>query len=291
MSNYPEKQLVIDVSLVHSLVTAQFPQWQGLPISLITPGGWDHRTLHLGSQMIVRLPSSAIYQGQIAKEFQWLPLLMPLLPLKIPMLLEIGKPTKDYPWQWGIYRYIPGEVATAAPINNLCDFAADLARFLTALQRIDVINGPLPGTHNFYRGGVLSIYDNEVQQALMILKNKLDIQAVNKIWQAALATTWYKLPVWVHGDMAASNLLVQEGRLSAVLDFGLLAIGDPACDLAIAWTFFKGESREIFRKTLAFNTDTMDERSWLGIMESLNCCSRNDKYSYNNRCSSVANHR
>src|SRR5205823_2761330 len=179
---------------------------------------------------------------QVEKEQYWLPKLASLLPLSIPIPLEMGKPNKEYPWHWSIYHYLPGESAASATISNLNDFALSLAQFLVALQHIDATSGPLAGEHSFYRGGALTIYDTETRQAIANLKEKIDEAVVTEIWETAIATTWDKPPVWVHGDMSAGNLLVQNGTLSAVIDFGQLAVGDPACDLAIAWTFFKDKS-------------------------------------------------
>jgi aminoglycoside phosphotransferase (APT) family kinase protein len=142
-------------------------------------------------------------------------------------------------------------------------FAKSLAEFLAALQAIDPSGGPLPGPHNFYRGGPLTTYDSETRLAIKTLKKVVDADVATKIWEKALETTWQGSPVWVHGDVSVENLLVQEGELSSVIDFGSLGVGDPACDLVIAWTFFQDESRDVFRKSLAFDDDTwMRARGW-----------------------------
>lgn len=253
----------IDISLVHLLVATQFPQWANFPIKPVEFGGWDNRTFHLGEHMAVRLPSAAEYSQQVEKEHYWLPKLAPHLPLPIPMPLAIGKPAEGYPWHWSIYRWLEGDTASTAMITNLPQFAITLSEFLVALQRIDTTGGPIAGTHNFYRGGLLITYDTETRQAIAILKNKLDVPAATKIWQEALETIWQHSPVWIHGDISASNLLVKKGQLNAVIDFGLLAIGDPACDLTIAWTLFNGESRKIFQTLLPFNSATWARaRGW-----------------------------
>ena len=257
------KPLIIDEALVCRLVTTQFPQWKDLPIWPVASGGWDNRTFHLGQHMLVRMPSAADYALQVEKEQRWLPKLAPLLPLPIPVPLAIGKPTEEYPWQWSIYQWLPGDSAANAPISDLNHFATSLAEFLIALQRIDSAGGPSPGLHSFYRGGSLATYDAETRQALAILKGKIDVVAAIEIWETALATDWDKPPVWVHGDISLGNLLVKNGQLCAVIDFGQLTVGDPACDLAIAWTFFKGESREIFRTLLALDANTWARgRAW-----------------------------
>ncbi len=254
---------IIDETLVRNLVTLQFPQWKDLPIRSVITSGWDNRTFHLGEQMLVRMPSAEDYALQVEKEQLWLPKLASLLPLRIPVPLGLGKPANDYPWKWSIYSWLPGETATPSRITDLSDFATDLAYFLIALQHIDSTNGPLPGSHSFYRGAPLSTYNDETRQAITALKNKIDSDTITEIWEKAIATQWINPPVWVHGDISIGNLLVQNGRLSAVIDFGQLTIGDPACDLAIAWTFFKGKSRDAFQSTLSLDNDTwMRGRGW-----------------------------
>ena len=256
-------QMLIDDPLVRRLVATQFPQWADLPIQPVTRGGWDNKTFHLGEQMLVRMPSAADYEAQVEKEQRWSPQLAPLLPLPIPEPLAMGQPGNGYPWRWSIYRWLEGETATTERIADLRVFSVRLAQFLIALQRIDPTGGPPPGPNNFYRGGLLSTYDVETRQAIAALKGKIDIDAVTEVWEAALATAWRGSPVWTHGDVSGGNLLVQEGELSSVIDFGQLAVGDPACDLSIAWTLFGGESREIFRAMLPLDADTWARgRGW-----------------------------
>ncbi|MER9426129.1 aminoglycoside phosphotransferase family protein [Mesorhizobium sp. M0317] len=253
----PDPKPTIDTDLVRRLVNAQFPQWRHLPVRPVAFGGWDNRTFHLGSDMTVRLPSAAPYALQVEKEHRWLPRLAPLLPLPIPVPLAMGEPGEGYPWHWSVYRWIDGETAKTAEIADRPQFAVDLAKFLIALRRIDPAGGPPPGQHNFFRGGSLSVYDNQTREALQALEGQIDTQAATAVWDAALAATWQGSPVWFHGDVAWGNLLVQNGRLSAVIDFGTSGIGDPSCDLAIAWTFFQGESREAFRAAI-----DVDEATW-----------------------------
>jgi aminoglycoside phosphotransferase (APT) family kinase protein len=190
-------------------------------------------------------------------------LYLPLLPLPIPEPLAIGQPSDDYPWKWSIYRWIEGDTAATAHITDLREFATSLAQFLNALQHLDPTDGPRPGAHNFCRGGAITTYDAETRQAISALKDKIDAATAIEIWETALATTWHGSPVWVHGDISAGNLLVKKGQLSSVIDFGMLSIGDPACDLAIAWTLFKGKSREVFRAVLALDAGTWARgRAW-----------------------------
>lgn len=253
----------IDVVLVRTLVASQFPRWADLPIAPVEFGGWDNRTFHLGEEMMVRLPSAAWYSEQVEKEQRWLPRLAPRLPLPIPVPLAKGQPGDGYPWKWSIYRWIDGEAATIARIADLPEFAATLARFLVALQGVDAASGPPPGPHNFWRGGPLTVYDGETRQAIAALEGKIDTDTAREVWDAALAASWRGAPVWVHGDVAAGNLLVEDGQLSSVIDFGNSGVGDPACDLAIAWTLFEGESREAFRSALPLDAATWARgRGW-----------------------------
>lgn len=213
--------------------------------------------------MLVRMPSAVDYALQVEKEHRWLPELAPLLPLPIPVPLAMGMPASGYPWQWSIYRWLEGASAASAHIANLGDFATALAQFLIALQSINSIYGPTPGLHSFYRGGALVTYDSMTRQAIDILKDRIDVGTATEVWDRALATTYGHSPVWVQGDLSAGNLLVQNGQLSAVIDFGQLAVGDPACDLAIAWTLFNGESREIFQSLLPLDSGTWARgRAW-----------------------------
>lgn len=203
------------------------------------------------------MPSADAYSLQVEKEHRWLPRLAPLLPLPIPVPLAMGIPAEHYPWHWSIYRWIEGETATRERIASLSQFAASLAEFLVALQRIDPTGGPPPGQHNFFRGGPLSVYDGETRQAIAALDGKIDTKTASAAWEAALAATWHGAPVWFHGDVSWGNLLVRQGRLSAVIDFGTSGVGDPSCDLAIAWTLFEGKSRDTFRAGLP-----ADEAMW-----------------------------
>ncbi len=257
------EQLVIDTTLVRSLVSTEFPHWADLPVRPVEPGGWDNRTFRLGEHMLVRLPSAAHYGVQVEKEQRWLPRLAPLLPLPIPAPPAMGEPAHGYPWRWSIYRWLDGDPASSEHIADLRDFANSLAQFLRALQRIDPTGGPAPGAHNFQRGGALATYDAQTRQALAALEGRVDCTAATEVWEEALASIWRGRPVWIHGDMSLGNLLLQGGRLSAVIDFGNLGVGDPACDLALAWTLFAGESREIFRAELGFGADTwVRGRGW-----------------------------
>lgn len=247
----------VDVTLVRRLISAQFPQWAGLPIRTVANDGWDNRTYHLGDDMSVRLPSSQGYVEQVEKEHTWLPILAPQLPLPIPVPLAKGQPGEGYPHPWSVYQWIAGETASTEEIADLPEFAAALADFLNALQRADATGGPLPGAHNGHRGGPVAHYDDQTRRSIKTLQGQLDTALATEIWDAAM-TNWEDDPVWIHGDIATGNLLVNErGKLSAIIDFGTSGIGDPACDLVITWTFFTGDARKFFRNALP-----LDEATW-----------------------------
>jgi aminoglycoside phosphotransferase (APT) family kinase protein len=247
----------IDNALVKRLIETQFPQWAALEIRPVAQGGWDNRTFHLGADMLIRLPSAEGYAPQVAKEQRWLPFLAQHLPLPIPVPLALGTPGEGFAHPWSVYGWLEGETANLERIANPNRFAFDLAQFLKALQHIDATNGPPPGPHSAFRGAPLTQYDAETREAILKLEGRIDTIAATAVWNAALETTWSKNPVWFHGDVALGNLLVKNGELSAVIDFGCAGVGDPACDLVIAWTFFTGEARDSFCAEL-----NLDEATW-----------------------------
>lgn len=247
----------ITADVAARLVAGQFPQWAGLPVVPVELNGWDNTTFRLGDELSIRLPSADWYTAQIAKEHRWLPVLAPSLPLPIPVPVAMGGPSGEFPRPWSIYRWIPGEPASPGKVADLARFASSLAGFLTALQATDASDGPAAGEHNFFRGGQLATYDEQTRQLIRLRADDIDASAAIKVWDAALASTWERRPVWVHGDVTGSNLLVADGALHAVIDFGGLAVGDPACDLVMEWTFFTDDSAVAFRRGLH-----LDEATW-----------------------------
>ena len=252
----------ITAPLVAELIATQFPQWTDLPVVPVACDGWDNATYRLGKGMSVRLPRTEKYALQVDKEHRWLPILAHGLPLPIPRPLVRGAPGCGYPLPWSVYRWLEGDEASAQGITDIAQFAADLADFLVALRRIDPTGGPRPGRHNSFRGGQLVTYDGETRAALA-MGDGIDVAAATAVWTAALAAAWDADALWLHGEIAPTNLLVADGRLSAVIDFGSLAVGDPACDLTIAWTFLSGNSREVFRRRVGLDGGTWARaRGW-----------------------------
>jgi aminoglycoside phosphotransferase (APT) family kinase protein len=259
----PPDRSTIDVSLARRLIDSQFPQWSDLPIAEVEVDGWDNRTFRLGSELTVRLPTGDWYANQVDKEQRWLPVLAPQLPLPIPIPAAKGEPDSGFPYPWSVYRWLDGELASRRRIRNLPSFATTLARFLNALRHVDATGGPAPGEHNFYRGGPLATYEDETLQAIEALGNEVHGDAVRRVWDDAMTTSWDREPVWFHGDVAAGNLLLRDGRLAAVIDFGSSGVGDPACDMVIAWTLLAGASRARFRAELDVDAATWSRgRGW-----------------------------
>ena len=240
----------ITPDLVRGLIADQMPQWAGLPVTPSPESGWDNRTFRLGPDMAVRLPSAAAYAPQVAKEAAWLPRLAPVLPLAVPEVLALGRPGRGYPFDWSVRRWIEGASASRFEGHAPEAVARDLARFLNGLHRPHPAGGPAPGPHNFHRGGDVRIYDQDLRRALGQLGGSVDAAAVGRIWAAACASAHAGPSVWLHGDVAAGNLLVTGGRLGAVIDFGCCAMGDPACDLTAAWTLFDVSERAVFAQVL-----------------------------------------
>lgn len=257
-------ELDVDVALVGRLLAAQFPHWAALPLTPVHSAGTDNALYRLGSDLVVRLPRIEQASGQVEKEHRWLPRLAPHLPLAIPVPLAKGRPGEGYPWPWSVYKWLAGENATIQRIADAGQAARELADFLAALHRIDPTDGPSPGMHNSYRGLPLATRDTETRAAIGELSSMLDAEAVTATWEAALqAPAWQGPPVWIHGDLSPLNLLVEGGRLSAVIDFGCLGVGDPACDLQVAWNLLSGESRDSFRTALRFDDATWARgRGW-----------------------------
>ena len=255
--------MIIDVALVRKLIAEQFPHWTDLPVRPVAVGGNDNRTFHLGDAMTVRLPSAEGYVPSVAKEQRWLPVLAPHLPQPIPTPLGCGKPGAGYPWPWSVNRWLDGSTATHGGITDLTAFAVELADFLTALRAVDTGGEPAAGRHSFWRGAGLHHYDEETRRAIAALDGRVDAAAATAEWEAALAAEWHGPPVWFHGDFANGNLLVRDGQLGGVIDFGTSGVGDPACDLVIAWTFLDARAQAAFRAALGADDATWQRgRGW-----------------------------
>ncbi|GHJ42869.1 aminoglycoside phosphotransferase [Catellatospora sp. TT07R-123] len=269
----PPERVTVPVEVVHQLVAEQFPRWAGLPIRPVAGGGWDNQTFHLGPEMSVRLPSAAEYALAVDKEQRWLPELARRLPLPVPVPLATGEPGAGYPFRWSVYAWLDGDPATADRIGDPVGFALDLAGFLAALWSVDPADGPGPGLHNWFRGGTLRTYDGLAQAALAKLDGHVDVALARQIWQDALDAPWNGTPTWFHGDVAPGNLLLDDGgRLAAVIDFGTCGVGDPACDLAIAWTLLDAPGRRALRSRLPTDAATWRRGRGWALWKTLTTC-------------------
>ncbi len=247
-----------DASLVGRLIAGQFPEWAPLPIRPVPAGGTDNALYRLGGRMVVRLPRHERTAGTLEQEHRWLPKLAPLLPLPVPTPLARGLPAEGYPWEWSIYEWLEGETAYVRPVADPVRLATDLAQFVGALQRIDTAGGPPPSEHNAFRGVPLATRDESTRASIAALAATIDAEAATAVWEASLrAPEWEGPPVWIHGDLDARNVLVREGQVAAVIDWGCLGVGDPACDVAVAWKLLSAHTRDLFRTALS-----IDDASW-----------------------------
>lgn len=246
-------EVATDADLVARLIADQFPRWAQLPIEPVASAGTDNALYRLGDDLVVRLPRIEGAVASVDKEHRWLPRVAPLLPVAIPVPLAKGAPAHGYPWIWSVYRWLDGENPTIDHDGDARQLAVDLARFITALQRIDRMDGPPAG-----RGAPLATRDGATRAAIDALRGVIDTDAVTAAWDAALeAPQWTRPPVWVHADLAPGNLLLVGQRLGAVIDFSLMGLGDPACDLPVAWNLLPEDVRDLFRATLQ-----VDDATW-----------------------------
>ncbi|KFG77286.1 aminoglycoside phosphotransferase family protein [Streptomyces mutabilis] len=247
----------LDARLVRRLVAGQFPRWRGLPVERFPSGGTVNAMYRLGDDMVVRLPLVEGGAGDVRAEREWLPRLAPLLPTAVPEVLGAGEPTEGYPWPWSVYRWLPGEIPEAGALAEPELLARDLAGFVAAMRDV-----ALPDAPGAYRGGPLATLDGQTRAALDELsalpEEGVDCSALAAVWEDALrAPDWDGPPVWLHADLMPGNLLVDEGRLTAVIDFGCMGVGDPACDLLPAWDLLPATARKAFREALG-----VDDATW-----------------------------
>lgn len=246
-------EVLTDAGLVRRLLAAQFPDWAALAIERVASSGTDNALYRLGDDMVMRLPRIHWAAGGVDKDARWLPELAPFLPVAIPVLLAKGIPAEGYPWDWGIYPWLEGENPIVDAIAEPDSLAMDVAQFVEALQRIDSAGGPPSG-----RGVPLALRNEPTRAALAALPGMIDTDAAAAAWDAALESpAWPGPPVWVHGDLLPGNLLLQRGRLTAVIDWGVLGVGDPACDLIVAWGLLPPETRSVLRAELS-----VDDATW-----------------------------
>ena len=263
-------QIDTDERLARRLIADQFPHWADLPVTAVPTSGTENAIYRLGDEMCVRLPYRSVRDDQIAKLERWPPRLAPHLPLRIPEVLARGVPTEEYPAAWSIVRWLDGEEAAFERLDDPVSAARTLAHFVRALIAIDATDGPRPGTHNFWRGVPLAARDDMTRRCIAESVGLVDTEAVARAWARDLgAPPWAAPPTWLHGDLVPDNLLVNAGRLNAVIDWGGLGVGDPATELLPAWNFFRGASRDAYREALGFDDATWARGRGLALSTSI----------------------
>ena len=249
-----EDELEIDESLVRGLLAEQFPEWSALPLRRVEPAGTVNAIFRLGDKLSVRLARLDGSTEPGGKEIEWLPRLAPLLPVEIPVPVAQGRPGQGYPWFWEIYGWVEGETVPVEQIDAI-DAARDLAALLLALQQVSPADAP-PG-----RGIPLAERDKGIRYWLA----RYDGDPIVTVeWERALAAAaWDGPPVWHHGDLDARNWLIRDGRISGVIDWGSMGVGDPAVDVMVAWKLHSAEARNAFREALPTDEATWERaRGW-----------------------------
>jgi aminoglycoside phosphotransferase (APT) family kinase protein len=241
-----------DEGLVRQLLATQLPDWASLPLERVPSSGTDNALYRLGDDKVVRLPRIDWAVAGLERELEWLPRLAPLLPVAIPVPLAAGAPGDGYPWPWAVYRWLDGENPRSGRVEAHESLARELAELIRSFRRIDLAGPPTR------RGVPLVQQDDAVRAALRALHGEIDVAAATSAWGVSLrAPDWAGPPIWLHGDLLPGNLLCRDGNLSGVLDFGLVGMGDPACDLIAAWAVLPFSAREIFREELY-----VDDATW-----------------------------
>ena len=239
--------------IARALIGTQFPQWAHLSLSSIASTGTDNAIYRLGDELGIRLPRIERAVDAVTKEHAWLPCLAGHLPVPVPEPVTLGQPGGGYPYPWLVFRWLDGADVLAAPVADWSQLAREVADFVAALERIDTVRAPPAG----YRAGPLAPHANDTRAAIIGLGGVLDADRALTIWDEAVAAEpWTGAPVWVHGDLLPGNILLQDGHLSGIIDWGATGVGDPACDAMLAWSL-PPDARAIFRSALA-----IDEATW-----------------------------
>ncbi|MGN9914325.1 aminoglycoside phosphotransferase family protein [Phytohabitans sp. LJ34] len=248
---------MIDIGppLVSRLVAKQFPQWADLPVRQVRTVGTDNLIYRLGDELVVRLPALPRAAPMVGREREWMPRLAPRLPLDVPVPLGAGVPDGEFPYPWLIYRWLDGDTLADRPDLDLRDVAVRLGRFVAALQRIDTAGAPRSPRAVPVGPGDVDVHESIERLAAVGL---VDAALATAVWEDALAAPpWTGPPVWLHGDLLPANLVARQGRLAAVIDFGLVGTGDPATDLLPAWALLSARTRDVFRAVVG-----VDEATW-----------------------------
>ncbi len=309
----------ITLGLVKRIIKSQFPEYASLSIEPVKTQGHDNRSFRLGDSLLIRMPTKQAYVHSIYKEQKLLPKLAKHISINIPTAIKMGLHSEYYPYPFSIYKWLNGEDANHFQNDDaiLINIAIQLANFLKELQAIKNIDGPLPGEHNFWRGAHISIYDAAAYSQITALDSVINIDKAKTLWTEACKTKWNNIawgrniltlqqanahsinwqhitghsntsdtpfgysPVWIHGDLASGNILIKDNKLSAVIDFGCVGMGDPACDLVIAWTLLHGQSRKIFKESIELDANTwLRAKAWAIWKATFELCNIANKNTY-----------
>jgi aminoglycoside phosphotransferase (APT) family kinase protein len=250
----PAAEVDVSAELVRQLLAEQHPDLAGLALGVLA-NGWDNLVCTVGADLLARLPRRAQAAELVAREQRWLPVLAPRLPLPIPAPVRVGRPAGGFPWSWSVVPFFPGQVAALAPPDDRALAAVALGEFLAALH----LPAPPAAPVNPFRGGPLADRAGRVTEQLGLIASGPDAGAALAVWASAVeAALWPGPPAWVHGDLHPANIVVDAGRISAVIDFGDLTCGDPATDLSVAWMLFTASERVIFRQAYG----KADDQTW-----------------------------
>ncbi|HEX4979024.1 MAG TPA: aminoglycoside phosphotransferase family protein [Acidimicrobiales bacterium] len=252
-ADMPPATFDVGPGLVRALLRDQFPEIAAAPVVKVAEG-WDNFIFRVGPALTARLPRRPEGAELVEHEQRWLPRIAPLLALPTPVPIQVGMPGRGYPWRWSICRWLPGEPAAVAAPSDLGEAADTLASFLTALH----VPAPPAAPRNALRGVPIAAR-HEAWLAALDVSGLPDASAarLRAIWSEGLAAEPHLgAPLWIHGDLHPANLLVDAGRLSGVLDFGDMAAGDPATDLAVAWMLLDGKARARLRRRTSYDDAT-----------------------------------
>ncbi|MFF4040024.1 aminoglycoside phosphotransferase family protein [Streptomyces sp. NPDC001816] len=248
-----EDEVETDAALVRRMIARQFPAWGSLPVRRLESSGTENAMFRLGTELVVRLPRRPGAVGDVVHEQRWLPLLGSRVPVATPEPVGLGEPDEDFPWPWSVYRWLDGRNPVAGAVEAPERLAEELGAFVAALRRTDLGDGPSAG-----RGVPLAARDEPTRAALEQLTGRIDTDPVTALWERALRAPEHGgSPAWMHGDLSPGNVLVADGRLSAVIDFGCAGVGDPAVDLIVAWNLLPATARDTFRKAVG-----ADDAEW-----------------------------
>ncbi len=254
-------EVPIDAALAHRLVAGQLPQYARLPLHRVASDGTEHAVFRLGVDLALRMPMTPGAVSGLLKEVRWLPVLAPHLSLDVPEVVATGEPAEDYPFPWAVVRWLPGEDAMSERLASLPETAVALGQFVAELQGIDMTDAPAPGSEGFSRGVPIGHWDAAFRKVLPQCEELIDVRRVVEVGDDALAApVWGGPAVWLHADLIPPNLLVRDGALAGVLDFGTMATGDPAYDVTPAWHLLDRDTRPRFLEAVGAD-DAMRRRA------------------------------